>query len=408
MFTKRMTAVLVVILVLVSGIYLVLPEEATDEPETNATATPLPPSPTPAPTLTPSDVPYDTPVAVTVEAPATATEVLSATPDTEFTATPESETDLIPTSTDSAPPLEGTFTPTSAVTEGSPTPTDDLLPTEEITATSDGSTTVWMPTASPTATVAASDSIILMEGIMLEQGQSDTVHVYIDCRVAQCRYFDFTIAFDPTLIEITAVRGGGMYAENEDSPATFIVDAEAGYLFGALGPLEIGDQTGLLFEFDLLARAAGTSPLRFDHLMVGGAGAAPLAAVGPESWVTILPGDADPLDPPTSEAERTPEVTAEITPTLEPTATLTPTCVPPTESLVRRADVDGSGHVDQRDIALVQQVYGTTEAVPGLFADVNADGIVNILDLLLVASNIGLSITPVSLTVDTTCGDVAQ
>ena len=57
------------------------------------------------------------------------------------------------------------------------------------------------------------------------------------------------------------------------------------------------------------------------------------------------------------------------------------------------ADVNGSGSVDTNDLVAVANVFSnpTSSACTCLREDVNRDGIVDLLDLLLVASNIGVS-----------------
>ncbi|MBZ0292948.1 MAG: hypothetical protein K8L99_10335, partial [Anaerolineae bacterium] len=367
----------------------------------SATAVPI------TPTFTPSDTSQITPttVDVTVEVSPTQIAVLSPTTSDNLLSTPVAEQTQIPTGT-----LTTVITP---INEYTPTPEDEVLPTvvltltptSEMSATPDNSIVPTLtitldetpsPTPSPTATVAPSDVNVLIEAVTLEQGQKETVRVYIDCRNKQCRYFDVAVAFDPTLITVTAVHSGE-YVENEDTPPTFIVDAEGGIVYGVAGPLEMSDSTGLLFEFDLLAKVVGESPLRFEHLMIGGAGAAPVAVIGVNGSVTIVPGDN--FVTPTFELSPT----VPLTPTPEATAASVLTCIPPTESGEMRADVDGNGSIDQRDIQLVQQAYDTLELIPGASPDVNRDGIINILDLSLVASKLGAMATLV-VDIDTACG----
>ena len=60
-------------------------------------------------------------------------------------------------------------------------------------------------------------------------------------------------------------------------------------------------------------------------------------------------------------------------------------------SIEALADVDGNGIVDQRDLMAVTGRLGTP-AAPGEPEDVNRDGIIDVLDLAVIARFLGLEV----------------
>jgi len=382
------------------------------------TVTPTPGDGTPTVTPTPADgTPTVTPT------PGDGTPTVTFTPTTilptEFTPTPTS-TLLTPTE------VTSTFTPTPTSTSLTPTEvTSTFTPTP--TSTSLTPTTTFTPVPTTTSTPTEPYVSTVPDRANVNSGESAVITVSLhNVPVEGYSSAEFVCSYDPALIEVSNIAAAGLFGAD---PATALSGPQNGsFVFAIAGSNNRRATTsGAAFTFNATGLQTGQTSIECMARVSRGDGAlVSILSLGP-AILTVNGGALTPTPTPVSapvvngqalagkpvtirllnadnsiaasviaNADGTFSLTAPagsygITASADGFlgaqgfATLTAGSIT-TMPLVSLAagDVDGNGVIDQFDAMTIGMGYNT--AIPAS-ADLNNDGIINVLDLELLAQN---------------------
>ncbi len=184
------------------------------------------------------------------------------------------------------------------------------------------------------------------------------VNIQIDCPAAVCAAVDLTLVYDPTMIMVDSFDWGSFPSSDGKSILTISQthDPEAGMLRASYVTLESSEteiRSGDLLTLTFYALSPGSTTVSILQAVVGtpdGLGVEPVV-------------------------------------THDGTFTVT---APPQSTLECPGDVDGNGVIDLSDLNQLLLAY-TLAGPANTAADVNADGEVNILDVIIVDQHLGLS-----------------
>lgn len=351
----------------------------------SSTATPTPLSPTP-PTSTPifTSTPTSTPTA-------TATLPATMTPTPAFTST------TAPTSTPTQTPLPGT---------PSATP---ITATTTMTAT---------PTATAMSTVP-NVSITINPASISVGGTSDGTVNLNNPPVSGYASAEFTCTYNQTLIQISNFVAGSVFGP---SPVMVVNGPAGGTFIVAIAGSNGSEATasGIAFTFDILALQAGTASVQCTVRVSDGSDTLITIPATPANVTVTTPqgnlaGQALASKPVTVSLYN-PDTTLATSVVVNPDGTFNLSALAGTYTVVASAqgfleaqgaptitggatttmqtvillagDIDDNNVIDQFDAMTIGMNYNL--AVPAA-ADLNNDGIINILDLEILASNYGQS-----------------
>jgi hypothetical protein len=316
-----------------------------------------------------------------------------------------------PTSTLSPTP---TSSPTPCPTEGCPTPTITLTPTITVTPVIQASPTSTQPrvTLTPTPTSGPVTLRISPVAQTIDSGMLTSVDIVVD-NAFNLGTFQFTLSFDGALVAYQSVTNGpflGSTGRQAVCQPPAVGPGSVMFICNTIGASPPGPNgTGVLLTVGLLGLLGGTSPLHLSDPLVGDiSGAAELPVVLQDGSITVngptptatptRTSTVTPTGTPTVTPTRTPTVTPTATPTRTPTMTptatptRTPTMTPtPSPTLVgmsiRCADLNGDGLVRSVDILLVASHYRSHDPQ----FDMDGNGSVTSTDILIVVHQYGSS-----------------
>ena len=155
-----------------------------------------------------------------------------------------------------------------------------------------------------TSRITAQSSILVqIESLTFEVGQVGAAELLIACQVERCAAYEFTISFDPRIVEVDRVVFGGyegLVMQGELQPPTIEVDAQGRIRVAAtLQDMLFASFGAALFSIHLSAQQTGITNLTVTDINVADLGGEPLPVVTTTGIIRVIPASPTPSPMPT-------------------------------------------------------------------------------------------------------------
>lgn len=205
--------------------------------------------------------------------------------------------------------------------------------------------------------------VVAVQDVVLQVGDTISVPIQVECPTMTCATFDTMLSYDPSMIEIISFNWGD-FPTSQDSeilPIDILHDAIVGTFrasYITTNDSSSFSSSGILMTLDIRAFSPGVTSILPTDIIVGEVDGSVVQSIVTQAGELIIQELAVP-----------------------PTPTRIPCQSDP-------GDVDDNGIIDGHDLGQVSSAYMEPTSNDEL-SDLNNDGEINVLDVILVSRHLG-------------------